>query len=45
MHKLGINGRLWLWLKDFLDDRTAQYHIDDIDGDSIRAKLPYNKTP
>ena len=30
LSKIGVSGRLWMWIRNFLRDRTVQCHIGDI---------------
>ena len=39
LSKIGVSGRLWMWIKNFLHDRTVQCHIGDIIGDIFHTEM------
>ena len=39
LSKIGVSGRLWMWIKNFLHDRTVQCHIGDIIGAIFHTEM------
>ena len=39
LSQIGVSGRLWMWIRNFLQDRTVQCHIGDIIGDIFHTEM------
>ncbi len=39
LHILGINGRMWDWIQEFLTNRTARCHVDEEEGNIFQTNI------
>ncbi len=39
LHRLGINGRMWDWIQEFLTNRTARCHVDEEEGNIFQTNI------